>query len=356
MKKHLPIIGITMGDPVGIGPEIILQSLYDPQIYDLCRPLVIGDRSILASARKCLKRAPEVKVIQHPGAGSYRHGCADLLSLSHLDPDTASWGHPTAATGAAMISYITAGADMATRGEIAAMVTGPINKMAMKLAGSEFSGHTELLAHLTHTENFAMMMAGDRLRVVLVTIHIPLENVPKALSPDTILTTIELTNDALTRRFGIKHPRIAVAALNPHAGEEGLFGNDESHTIAPAMVLARKKGIDLSGPFPPDTLFYQAANGQFDAVICMYHDQGLIPFKMLHFSDGVNVTLGLPIIRTSVDHGTAYDIAGTGAADPGSLTAAIKMAALHAGRRMRNDAEPIEPGNRRKGEREINGY
>ena len=259
MKQSRPIVGITMGDPVGIGPEIILKTLHDPQIYDLCCPLVVGDRSILASARKCLKHAPEVKVIQHPDAGSYRHGCADLLSLSHLDADTVSWGHPTAATGAAMISYITASADMANRGEIAAMVTGPINKMAMKLAGSKFSGHTELLAHLTQTEHFAMMMAGNRLRVVLVTIHIPLANVPKALSPDTILTTIQLTNDALTGRFGIKHPRIAVAALNPHAGEEGLFGNDESRTIVPAMTLAREKGIDLQGPFPPDTVFYQAA-------------------------------------------------------------------------------------------------
>lgn len=331
MKQSLPIIGITMGDPVGIGPEIILQSLDDPQIYALCHPLVIGDSAVLQLARTCLNSTLDMKVIATPDSGIYQHGCIDLLALSHLNPGSTSWGHPTPVTGNAMISYITAGAHMAGRGEIAAMVTCPINKMAMKLAGSKFSGHTELLAQLTNTEKFAMMMAGDRLRVVLVTIHIPLKNVPKALSAENILTTIELTSTALIQRFGIANPRIAIAALNPHAGEEGLFGNEESRLIAPAMDMARNKGIDLSGPFPPDTVFYHAAKGLFDVVICMYHDQGLIPFKMIHFSDGVNVTLGLPIIRTSVDHGTAYDIAGTGAADPGSLTAAIRMAATQAG-------------------------
>ncbi|MEZ4568532.1 MAG: 4-hydroxythreonine-4-phosphate dehydrogenase PdxA, partial [Desulfobacterales bacterium] len=208
------------------------------------------------------------------------------------------------------------------------------NKTALKLAGSEYHGHTELLAVRSGASEYAMMMTGDRLCVVLVTIHIPFQEIARRLSIDRIMSIIEITDDSLKERFGIANPKIAVAGLNPHAGESGMFGDEEARIIGPAVEFSQKNGIDVSGPYPPDTVFYKALKGEFDAVVCMYHDQGLIPFKMIHFSDGVNTTLGLPIIRTSVDHGTAYDIAGKGIADPGSLIQAIRLAALQAKNQM----------------------
>jgi 4-hydroxythreonine-4-phosphate dehydrogenase len=226
-----------------------------------------------------------------------------------------------------MIRYIKAAADLATKERIAAMVTCPINKAAIRIAGCHYNGHTELLAERTRSKFFAMMLAGNRLRVVLVTIHVPLKEVSSLLSEEKVLLTIKLTCQTLHERFGLKTPRIAVAGLNPHAGEGGMFGDEEKTIITPAIHGARNQGFDVTGALPPDTVFYQAANGRYDAVVSMYHDQGLIPFKLIHFNDGVNITLGLPIIRTSVDHGTAYDIAGTGTANPGSLIAAITMAA-----------------------------
>jgi 4-hydroxythreonine-4-phosphate dehydrogenase len=229
-----------------------------------------------------------------------------------------------------MIHYIQVASDLAIQRRIAAMVTCPINKTAMQLAGFPYNGHTELLAERTKSDNYAMMFAGDRLRVVLATIHVPLRDVPSILSKQKILRTIKLTWQTLQERFGVKTPRIAVAGLNPHAGESGMFGNEEKDIIAPAIAQARNEGVDVVGPLPPDTLFYHAAKGRYDVVVSMYHDQGLIPFKLMHFNNGVNVTIGLPIIRTSVDHGTAYDIAGTGIADPGSLIAAINMAVQQA--------------------------
>ena len=330
MNNHRPVIGITMGDPVGIGPEIILKALDSPLIYKICKPLVIGNSEVLELAKKSTSSTLEIKDIKIPVSGIYNYGQVNVLSLSKLNKDKLSWGEPTVQTGNAMIKYITTAIDMAISGSISAIVTCPINKAAMQKAGSKFSGHTELLAERTKTDSFAMMLAGRKLRVVLVTIHIPLKNVSAELSKERIIKTIQLTQRALYYRFGFEKPRIAVAGLNPHAGEEKMFGDEEQRIISPAIDSARKKGFDVSGPFPPDTVFYHAANGRYDAVVCMYHDQGLIPFKLLHFTDGVNTTLGLPIIRTSVDHGTAYDIAGTGKADPGSLAAAINMAAEHA--------------------------
>ncbi|MDA3835747.1 MAG: 4-hydroxythreonine-4-phosphate dehydrogenase PdxA, partial [Spirochaetales bacterium] len=264
--------------------------------------------------------------IDTPDSGQYECGSIDLLSVSKCDPENTRWGKPTVETGKAMVSYIIMAIDMAVCGSIAAIVTCPINKMAMRIAGYAYNGHTELLAERTKTDNFAMMLAGDKLRVILVTIHVPLKDVALILSTEKIVQTISIARDALYERFGLEKPRIAVAGLNPHAGEGDMFGNEEENIIIPAVNCARKQGIDVSGPFPPDTIFYHAEKGCYDAVVCMYHDQGLIPFKMIHFTDGVNTTLGLPLIRTSVDHGTAYDIAGTGKADTGSLIAAIKMA------------------------------
>ena len=319
-----------MGDPVGIGPEIILLSLCKPLIYNICRPLVIGDFQILDAVKKCVRSKLHIKSVKDPNEGIYKIGSIDLLNLSEIVPDKVLWGNPTVETGRAMIHYIKAASDLATQGHIAAMVTCPINKVAMQIAGCHYNGHTELLAERTKSDNFAMMLAGDRLRVVLVTMHVPLKKVPSLLSEQKVLLTIKLTCQTLHERFGLKTPRIAIAGLNPHAGEDGMFGNEEKTIINPAIHDARNQGFDVTGALPPDTVFYQAANGRYDAVVSMYHDQGLIPFKLIHFNDGVNITLGLPIIRTSVGHGTAYDIAGTGTADPGSLVAAITMAAQQA--------------------------
>lgn len=330
MKHHRPVIGITMGDPVGIGPEIIISALSDADMYGICKPLVIGDANILQHIQKSTHNRLTVKSTAHPDSGSYAHGAIDVLNLSDLKPDQIRYGNPTIETGAAMVKYITTAIDLAREGHIDGVVTGPINKNAMHAAGFFYNGHTELFAERTKTTDYAMMLAGDRLRVVLVTIHLPFKKVRSKLSKQNIFNTISITSDALRSRFGITHSRIAVAGLNPHAGENGIFGNEEKKIISPAIDQAKKRNMNVSGPFPPDTVFHHAANGQFDAVICMYHDQGLIPFKLLHFSNGVNITLGLPIIRTSVDHGTAYDIAGTGQADPGSMIAAIKMAAHQA--------------------------
>jgi 4-hydroxythreonine-4-phosphate dehydrogenase len=330
MKDYRPIIGITMGDPVGIGPEIILLALEDSSLYKRCRPLVFGDIRILEAAGRCLNRPVALNKVKFPASGKYAPGSVDVIDHTDLDPAKMSWGNPSGLTGRAMITYIKCAVDMAIAGEISAVVTGPINKTAMKMAGSKFLGHTEYIAYRTKSDNFVMMMAGKKLRIALVTIHLSLKEAAASLSTENILKTIEITHRSLKTSFGLKKPRIAVAGLNPHAGEQGLFGSEEKEIISPAVRKAAEKGMDVFGPFPPDTVFYHAYKGRYDTVVCMYHDQGLIPFKLLHFMDGVNTTLGLPVIRTSVDHGTAYDIAGTGSADSGSMAAAIRMATSQA--------------------------
>lgn len=322
-----------MGDPVGIGPEIILKALSKSTVYESCRPLVLGDVAVLTATNELLGTGLTIRPAHAPDAALFQSGSVDVIGLSVLGSGPLQYGHPTQETGRAMVAYITEGIDWAMQGLIHALVTCPINKLAMHMAGFAFDGHTELLAERTKTSDYVMMLAGTRLRVALVTIHLPLAQVPKKLTTQAIKKTIRVTEDALRNSFGIPKPRLAVAALNPHAGEDGLFGDEERTIISPAIRQTAEAGIDVSGPHPPDTLFYSAMKGKWDAVVCMYHDQGLIPFKMVHFSDGVNVTLGLPIVRTSVDHGTAYDIAGTGKADPGSLVAAIHMAAQHATQR-----------------------
>lgn len=319
-----------MGDPVGIGPEIICKALSRQEVYSQCRPLVIGDINVLKAACKITGANLGFKSVDSPETGAYKCGAIDVYEKSHLEPDSLILKKPTAIAGAAMVDYILCAIDFAMENQIHAITTGPIHKGAMHLAGYDFAGHTELLAKRTNTSKYVMMLAGDRLKVVLVTIHIAISQVPAALTKEKIITTIRVTGKALKERFGVKHPRLAVAALNPHAGEDGLFGDEEKRIIAPALEVFKNSDIFVTSPMPPDTLFFQAQSGKWDAVVCMYHDQGLIPFKMIHFEDGVNTTLGLPIIRTSVDHGTAYDIAGTGKANPQSLIAAIKMAALQA--------------------------
>ncbi|MBW1922240.1 MAG: 4-hydroxythreonine-4-phosphate dehydrogenase PdxA [Deltaproteobacteria bacterium] len=328
-----PLIGITMGDPAGIGPEIIAEALLDPEIRSRCRPLVLGDPDVMAERIRRPGSGCGLRILDDPRGADPSPACIDLLCLSNLGGGKIVPGRPCVEGGRAMMAYILRAVELAMAGVLDAVVTAPISKRLMKEAGYPFEGHTQLLAHLTKTRKVVMMLAGARLRVSLVTIHLALKDVAGILTEEAVYDTIVMTAGALRDDFGIPRPRVAVAALNPHAGEEGLFGREESRFIAPAVRRARGREYAVEGPFPADTLFHKAACGAYDAVVAMYHDQGLIPLKLLHFSDAVNVTLGLPIIRTSVDHGTAYDIAGKGIADPCSLKAAVFMAAEMALRR-----------------------
>jgi len=323
-----------MGCPVGIGPEIILKYFSAQDFRAGAHLVVIGDRQVLERSAAEL----DIDIQFHdfnPEKTINAHGSIPVLQVSNLDSAELQWGKPTPATGEAMANYIFTAVDLALHKKISGIVTCPISKASLNSAGHHFPGHTEMLASLTGAREHAMMLAGDKLRVTLATIHNSLLDVPRLLSISKVADLIHLTNQSLKNDFGIESPRLAVAGLNPHAGEDGLFGNEEETIIAPAVQQCCQAGIDVSGPHPPDTIFYKAAAGQFDTVVCMYHDQGLIPFKLLHFEDGVNVTLGLPIVRTSVDHGTAYDIAGLGKASPTSLTAAIHLASQIASNRNR---------------------
>ena len=322
-----PLIAITMGDPCGVGPEIIVKALRSPEIAGICVPFVIGDRPALERALAVCGSPLKIHQITAPEeASSAPRGTIPLLALSQLPETDIRFARPTAASGDAVYRFICSAARFCLDGRAAAMVTAPISKEAMNKAGHRYPGHTELLAALAGAERVVMMLAGSRLRVSLVTIHEALADVPPLVTYERVLETIRITHRDVNRYF-VRNPRIAVLALNPHCGEGGMFGDEETRIIAPAIRAACMEGIDAVGPLSADTLFHFAAQGEYDVVVCMYHDQGLIPLKLLHFDDGVNVTLGLPIIRTSVDHGTAYDLAGTGRASAESMKAAIRMAA-----------------------------
>jgi 4-hydroxythreonine-4-phosphate dehydrogenase len=289
----LPRIAITVGDPAGIGPEIAALASADERVRAVCEPVIYG-----------------------PPAGR-----------------TYAMGQVSAEAGRAAYDAVVAAVRDALAGDVEALATAPVSKEAFALAGLPWKGHTDLLGHLTGSEFVAMMFESPALRVVLATVHVALRDVPALVTPDLLARTIDLTARELPR-FGVDRPRLAVAGLNPHAGEHGLMGTEDDEVIAPAVRAARARGLDVSGPFPADTIFLRAHRGEFDAVIACYHDQGLIPVKLLAFGRAVNVTLGLPIIRTSVDHGTAFDIAGTGRADHGSLVEAVCLAARLAIRRL----------------------
>lgn len=344
-EKHSQSIAITMGCPVGIGPEIILKA-HKELLNSGSRPIVVGDMGVLQNCAQSMGLPVDI-VRWQPGLSCdadslYVCEVPVLEGGKALVPNDLHWGEPDLATGQAMASYIVRAVQGIQRGEFDAVVTCPITKKALNAAGFMYPGHTEMLADLCHSDDYAMMMAGKSLRVTLVTIHQALNKVANDLSVAAIERLIALTHQALQEDFGIKDPVIAVAGLNPHAGEDGLFGREEIECIAPAVEKA-KRYAKVMGPFPPDTLFHQAARGRLDAVVCMYHDQGLIPFKLLHFADGVNVTIGLPIVRTSVDHGTAYDIAGKGVANPESLVAAYQMAEEIVRNRRRWDLSSVAP-------------
>ncbi|WP_243374281.1 4-hydroxythreonine-4-phosphate dehydrogenase PdxA [Geotalea sp. SG265] len=321
-----PVIAVTMGDPAGIGPEIIVKALVRPEISAVCRPVVLGDRSAMERAVQLVGADFRIEVIDTPSTCTPATEGICLKPLTDLALCDMEYGKPTAAGGDAVFRYITEAARLCLSGHVDAMATAPINKEAMNAAGHHYPGHTELLAELTGTKDFVMMLAGSKLRVSLVTIHEALAEVPRLVTFDKVLATIRTTHRDMVRYF-MPRPRLAVLALNPHCGEGGMFGKEDEQIIRPAVEAAREEGIDAIGPLSADTLFHLAIKGDYDAVVCMYHDQGLIPLKLLHFDDGVNVTLGLPIIRTSVDHGTAYNLAGKGVASADSMVAAITMAA-----------------------------
>ncbi len=327
-----PLIAITMGDPAGIGPEIIAKVIDSGELFPLCRPLVVGDAGVMRKLAEELRLSVTVRTIESIGQADPAPGKIDVLQTDLVDLAAHRWGRPDIASGKAVVAYIRRAVAAAMGGEAHAVVTAPINKEMMNAAGFHYAGHTELLAELTGASEFGMMFVGGGLRVMLATIHVALKDVPRHITTRSLLKTLRLAHRAM-RFFGLDRPRIGVAALNPHAGEGRLFGSEEWDEILPAVIKAREEGIDASDPVPADTLFYKARNNYYDIVVAMYHDQGLAPLKMLAFGTAVNVTVGLPIIRTSVDHGTAYDIAGKGCADPASLLEAVRLAARMSARR-----------------------
>ena len=321
--EDLPI-AITMGDPCGIGPEIVAKLYADTA--PLPPTLVLGDAGLIKRAVGLLDLPLTVRGIDSPEEFRFTPGTIPVISLSRL-PDDLPFGELDKGAGKAAYDYILSGIDLALQKRIRAIVTAPINKEALKLAGVHYPGHTEILADFSGTKDFAMMLMNDDLRVILVTIHVSLREAIEQLTMESELTVIRLAQHAMTQ-LGIARPRIAVAGLNPHAGEHGLFGSEDEAIIRPAIERAQAEGIEASGPWPGDTVFMHARQGRYDIVVAQYHDQGLIPVKYLGVDEGVNVTVGLPFVRTSVDHGTAFDIAGTGKASHASLRVAVEQAAL----------------------------
>ncbi len=325
-NDNKPIIGITMGDPAGIGPEITVKALADPEIRNKAHFIIYGMNELLSYAADMA----EIDVFWW----RQQHEKIDkdyLQNVMVADYDEINWlsyniKHPCKIGGQASLRFVEDAVTDARNGKIDAIVTAPISKKSWQMAGSHFPGHTELLSKRCRSRCSAMMFAGGPLRVVLATIHEALFELRHRFTIGTVFTPIDLANDALKQWFGINRPRIAVASLNPHAGEDGRFGDEERRIISPAILMAQEAGINVTGPFPADTIFRRAVEGNYDAVVAMYHDQGLIPVKLLAFDKAVNITIGLPIIRTSVDHGTAFDIAGQNKANPANMKAAINMA------------------------------
>lgn len=323
----LPRIGITMGDPTGIGPEIIAKALMREEPFQFCRPVVFGDPGVFLKTLKQIGREGALEVVHRLPEEGYAAGKIYLLSTSLLDAESLRAGKPDRACGEAMVNAIRVATGYVMEGKIQGITTCPINKQAMNRAGYPFAGHTELLAHLAGSPQVAMMFVGTKWNVVLVTTHLPLREIAARITKERVFAVIQITDQGMKRFFGLSHPRIAVLGLNPHCGEEGLLGEEEAREIAPAIDEAKSLSIDARGPFPGDSFFDSSSQKAFDAVISMYHDQGLIPVKMFGFMEAVNFTLGLPFIRTSVAHGTAYDIAGLGKADESNLIKAVVTAA-----------------------------
>jgi 4-hydroxythreonine-4-phosphate dehydrogenase len=324
--SKLPIIGITMGDAAGVGPEVVMKALAHASVYGQCRPLVIGDRKQLARAGGLLGLKLEIHPIEKPAGAKFQPGAVDCIDLG-LVPEEIPYGMISATAGEAAYRYIALAVKLALEGTIDAICTAPINKEALNAAGHHFPGHTEILAALTGTPEVSLTLLSPRLRIIHVTAHMGLLDAIEKIDVPLVERTITRGRELLVRA-GWPDPRIGVCGINPHAGEGGLFGRgEEASKIAPAVAAARARGWKIEGPLPADALLYRAARGDFDLVVAMYHDQGHGPVKAMDFDHGVNVTAGLPIVRTSVDHGTAFDIAGTGKADEQSMLEALKYAA-----------------------------
>ena len=337
MNVKKPIIAITMGDPASIGPEISLKALSEISIYDKCCPLIVGDANVLEKANELHR---ELRLVIHPisdvSDAHFKVGEVDILDMKLVDIEKLKYGQVSKMAGEAAFQYEVKAIDLANKGKVDATVTNAINKAAINLAGHHFAGHTEIYAHYTNTKHYTMMLAHDNLRVVHISTHVSLREACDLVKRDRVLEVIKIADDAC-RRLGIKEPRIGVSGLNPHSSENGLFGKEEEEEIIPAINAAKKEGIKVDGPIPPDTVFPKAVGGWYDIVVAMYHDQGHIPLKLIGFNynpqtkkwdnvAGVNITLGLPIIRTSVDHGTAFDQVNKGTANPISLINSIDYA------------------------------
>jgi 4-hydroxythreonine-4-phosphate dehydrogenase len=321
-----PILAITMGDAAGCGPEIIIKALTDENVYQKCRPLVFGDANRMKLVIEILKSPLKIASILDVQKGCYQSGVIDVLDFANI-PQDLPFGEVDGRSGHAAYTYIQSAIEKAMENKVDAVVTAPINKEALHKGGHHFPGHTEIFAQLSNTKDYAMMLSGDALRVIHVTTHVSMREAADLIKKERVLRIIRLADRTL-RLLGLEQPRIAVAGFNAHAGENGLFGREDIDEIAPAVVEAQQEGIDATGPVPPDTVFFRAVSRkEFDIVVVMYHDQGHIPLKLLGFDNGINVTVGLPFLRTSVDHGTAFDIAGKGIADGSSMTAAIDFAA-----------------------------
>ena len=326
-----------MGDPAGIGPEIVVKALSLKETYDKCRPMVTGDAAVMQLAIRQLDSDLKVNAISNVNDARFEYGTIDVYDLHCIDMDTFRQGEVAAQCGDAAFKAVVKAIELAMNNDVDATVTAPLNKEALNLAGHHFDGHTEIYARYTGTKKYAMLLADDFMRVIHVSTHVSLRQACDLVKKQRIIDVAELITDAC-RQFGIEHPHIGIAGLNPHASDNGLFGSEEKEEIIPAVEALRAKGYDVDGPVPPDTLFAKAKCGKYDGCVAMYHDQGHIPFKVVGFNwnketgkmestKGVNITLGLPIIRVSVDHGTAFDVAGKGVASPEAMLLSIDYAA-----------------------------
>ncbi len=340
MLNDKPILGITMGDPSSIGPEIVVKSITSGELHNLCRPIIIGDANVLEDAISFTKVKLEVNNISEVKDAKFQIGTLDLINLNNVNMSEFEYGKVSAMAGNAAFEYVKKAIDLALSKEINGTVTSPIHKESINIAGHHYSGHTEIYADLTGTKKYGMLLVDEFLKVIHVSTHVSLRKACDLVKKNRVLDVIELINDGL-KMIGIENPRIGVAGLNPHASDGGLFGDEEEKEVTPAVEEAKAEGINVEGPIPGDTLFSKAKGGKYDGCVAMYHDQGHIPFKLegFHWNEkemrmesvkGVNITLGLPIIRTSVDHGTAFEIAGKGIASSEALIFAAKYAAIMA--------------------------
>ncbi|WP_329530246.1 4-hydroxythreonine-4-phosphate dehydrogenase PdxA [Streptomyces sp. NBC_01450] len=326
MSTALPLIAVTMGDGAGIGPEVVVAALLDDAVLTQCRPVVIGDAQRLREAARILGLDCEIAAVEHPRDAEFTPGRVNVVDLGLLPADL-PWGKLSPVAGDAAYMYIKRAAELAVAGDVHAICTAPLNKEALHAAGHIYPGHTELLAHLTGTEEVSMMLSTEKVKVIHVTTHIGLIDAVNRIEPGLVERTVRRGHEAMVRA-GVPNPVIGVCGINPHAGENGLFGyGEEEEKIVPALEKLRAEGVDARGPLPADTAFFLASRGDYDLIVAMYHDQGHGPVKVLGIEAGVNLTVGLPVIRTSVDHGTAFDIAGTGTAEAGSMVEALRQAA-----------------------------